>query len=196
MSGANAVLCTDSKTFELRQVQTSNSVHILQPRVVSRETSSAVHDLTAIAQCGSTLEPVPSTGWPHQFLKDLLPVWGEYTAAEKWTKQQVFANLPFSDGELESAWTQMISFEHDGYSLRPRARSILTLWEDVMSAATAEAIPLDQSFSLHAIWQHIVEHTSLQQLPWEFLVALLKRVAPAEGELAKTGAGGTDLDSE
>lgn len=192
----NAVLCTDSKTFELRQVQTSNSVYVLQPRLISKAGSSPVLDLAAVAQCGSTLEAVPSTGWPHQLLKDLLPFWGEQPPLQKWTKREVFANLPFSNGELESAWVDMILFECDSYSLRPRAKTVLVLWEDILNAATAEAIPLDTNFSLNAIWRPLVEHTSIKELPWEFYSALLKRVAPAEGELARKTEDDMNLDSK
>ena len=137
-----------------------------------------------------------STGWPHQLLKELLPFWGEQSPLQKWTKREVFANLPFSNGELESAWVDMIVFEHDNYSLRARAKTILALWEDILNAATAEAISLDASFSLNAIWRALVEHTSIKELPWELFSAILKRVAPGEGELAKVADDDMNLDSK
>ena len=57
----SAVLCTDNHTFELRQVQSSNSVFILQPSE-NRHGDNKIPSpsLSAIAQCTSTLELVPS----------------------------------------------------------------------------------------------------------------------------------------
>ena len=57
----SAVLCTDDLTYQLRQVQSSNSVFILQP-------SESLHgnneipspSLSAIAQCTATLELILS----------------------------------------------------------------------------------------------------------------------------------------
>ena len=59
--GPNAVLCTDDHTFQLRQVQSSNSVFILQPSESRRgENEITPPILSAIAQCTSTLELVTS----------------------------------------------------------------------------------------------------------------------------------------
>ena len=57
----SAVLCTDDRTYQLRQVQSSNSVFILQPSESSRGNDSIPsQSLLAIAQCTSTLELIPS----------------------------------------------------------------------------------------------------------------------------------------
>lgn len=63
-------LCTPTKTFRIRQVQSSNSIHIIQPSdgqsniipLIKRQdggdkdTEIAPETITAIAKCGSTLE--------------------------------------------------------------------------------------------------------------------------------------------
>ncbi len=59
--GLSAVLCTDDHTFQLRQVQSSNSVFVLQPSESHRDDNKfPASSLLAIAQCTSTLELVPS----------------------------------------------------------------------------------------------------------------------------------------
>lgn len=75
----SAVLCTDDHTFQLRQVQSSNSVYIVRP-------SESLHEdheipspsLSAIARCTSTLELVTSDtaasfAMVSQLLKESLP---------------------------------------------------------------------------------------------------------------------------
>ena len=77
--GPSAVLCTDEHTYQLRQVQSSNSVFILQPsesRCGDDEIST--HSLSAIAQCTATLElissdPTSSSAMVIQLLKKSLP---------------------------------------------------------------------------------------------------------------------------
>ena len=57
----SAVLCTNDHTYQLRQVQSSNSVFILQPsesRCGGNEIPAP--SLSAIAQCTATLELIPS----------------------------------------------------------------------------------------------------------------------------------------
>ena len=60
-SRPNAVLCTDDSTYQLRQVQSSNSILILQPSE-SRSSDDEIPSpsLSAIAQCTATLELIPS----------------------------------------------------------------------------------------------------------------------------------------
>lgn len=56
----SAVLCTDDHTFQLRQVQSSNSVFILQPSESLHGDELPSPSLSAIAQCTATLELIPS----------------------------------------------------------------------------------------------------------------------------------------
>ena len=58
--GQNAVLCTNNRTFQIRQVQSSNSVFILQPSGnYPGDNQVPAQSLSAIGQCTSTLELVP-----------------------------------------------------------------------------------------------------------------------------------------
>lgn len=57
----SAVLCTDDHTYQLRQVQSSNSVFMLQPSESRRDDDEVPSpSLLAIAQCTATLELIPS----------------------------------------------------------------------------------------------------------------------------------------
>ena len=75
----SAVLCTDDHTYQLRQVQSSNSIYILQPSESSRGNDRILsQSLLAIAQCTSTLELIPSDtaaslALASQLLKKTLP---------------------------------------------------------------------------------------------------------------------------
>ena len=57
----SAVLCTNDHTYHLRQVQSSNSVFILQPsESYHADDRPPSQNLLAIAQCTSTLELIPT----------------------------------------------------------------------------------------------------------------------------------------
>ena len=69
-----AVLCTDAQTYQLRQVQSSNPIFILQPAESRRgDNEIPFPTLSAIAQCTATLELIPSdTAAPFALLSRLL----------------------------------------------------------------------------------------------------------------------------
>lgn len=179
MKSSAAVLCTDAKTFLLRQVQTSNSMHILQPSIqVGVDGLSTVGGATAIAQCGTIVEIAPSSGSAQTTLKDLLPQWspsGHTPNHRKWNKRTVFSNLPFSNGELQKAWTESFAFEHDGCSWIPSARDILDLWNALLVTAKAGMLNLDESFSADVIWETIRDGGT--QFPREMFQGFIERFA-------------------
>lgn len=99
-SPAHTVLCTDERTYEIKQVQTSNTVMVMRPQQSRSETSNrddevdmdedenegksasegADWGMEAFAMCGSTLEVLPIKPGPKvktaaQWLKTLLPAW-------------------------------------------------------------------------------------------------------------------------
>ena len=77
----SAVLCTDHLTFQLRQVQSSNSVFILRPTEShGTENGIPLPSVSAIAQCTSTLELIPSdtaasSAMLSRLLRDSLPLY-------------------------------------------------------------------------------------------------------------------------
>lgn len=95
--GPSAVLCTNDHTYQLRQVQSSNSVYIVQPSETRRGDSEALSPgLSAIAQCTATLELIPSNtaasfAMISQLLKRSLP---SYRGTE--TELELGANTTLS----------------------------------------------------------------------------------------------------
>ncbi len=180
MKSSAAVLCTNSKTFLLRQVQTSNSVHILQPSIqVGVDGLSTVGGATAIAQCGTIVELAPSSSSAHNVLKDLLPQWSPNGRAapnhRKWDKRTVFSNLPFSNGELQRAWTESFAFERDGCSWIPSARDILDVWDALLVTTKAGMVNLDESFNADVVWGTIRDGGT--QFPREMFQVFIERFA-------------------
>ena len=77
----SAALCTDSLTFQVRQVQSSNSVFVLRPTEShGTENGIPLPSVSAIAQCTSTLELIPSDAAASsailsRLLRDSLPLY-------------------------------------------------------------------------------------------------------------------------
>ena len=107
-SGPSAVLCTDDHTYQLRQVQSSNSVFILQPsETFLGDNLVPTPSLSAIAQCTATLELMSSDtaasfAIVSRLLKKSLP---SYRGVD--TDVGSVTNTTFSSRNVQSqtAWT-------------------------------------------------------------------------------------------
>ena len=165
---SNAVLTTHNQTFQLRQVQSSNSIFLLQPHISSASDANelaVVPDLSIRAQCTATLELIPSPTFPVAWLKETLPIYNgphekpsiEYASAspgtmpERRSKRDHFANLPLSDDEFESGWRELCAFESDGQALRPSVLSLISVWKAIVSISTAQGINLGRNFQINDI---------------------------------------------
>lgn len=146
---STAVLCTPDKTYNVRQVSTSNEVYLaygssnlnaipLQPR------------LEAIAKFESTLEVhSANNASAAAYIKTALPVYtttGHYESKSPLTKTELFANIPLSDVGCAQAYQDLACFEiEDGdglHSLIPSSATKLQIWEMILTSATANAIDL------------------------------------------------------
>jgi len=167
-------------------VQTSNSVHILQPSIrVGVDGFSTVGGATAIAQCGSMVELALSSDSALDILNDMLPSWsqnGIIPNHHKWSKRTVFSNLPFSNGELQRAWTESFAFERDQCSWIPSARNILDVWNALLVTAKAGFANLDEEFDADVVWETIKDDGV--QFPREMFQAFIERFA-AYNDLSK-----------
>lgn len=155
----NAVLCTHSQTFQIRQVQSSNSLYILQP---SSSTLSEEYGalplgggVSAIAQCNAILEAVPSFISPNTYLKQILPVYhGNPDEAEKHaltepkSKKDLLKDAPFSQKEFEDSLVELCAFEFNGQTYLPSAEMQLKTWKAFMDIVTLESIDIRSPFSL------------------------------------------------
>lgn len=189
----NAVLCTNDSTFQLRQVQSSNSIFLLKPSVAtnsSEEGSIPTTNVSVVAQCKVTLELVPVAPSALQYLKESLPVYrnspgdssskirpfpsSEPPAAR--SKLAVLDDAPMSAGEFESGWIEICAFETGGQAWRPLASTLHGVWESVLSAAAVNELKLDDGFPTSSITSLVEEDGYSTTL----LVAVLTRLSPTE----------------
>lgn len=189
---AYAVLCTDDCTFQVRQVQTSNSVFIMQPtekQLRSKDNTVPTASLCAIAQCPSLLELIPTTPPSIAFLRQKLPVYnGEQSDDfppkpteklnpwDKVSKCGILEDAALSTGEFDHAWQEICAFEYGSASWIPTPSVLIKVWEAIFVAASVRSLKLDESFSVSAIASMVEE---LFQ-PGALVVAVLSRVSAGE----------------
>ncbi|KAF2451334.1 hypothetical protein P171DRAFT_492622 [Karstenula rhodostoma CBS 690.94] len=148
---AYAVLCTPSKSFHIRQVQTSNSVFVTQPTLDAHGNDVPTPTTCAIAACTATLELHPVDASAVASLEDALPLYdiisGEVDATHNGkSKAAVFADIPLSNGQCEQGWTEIVAFETSGSSYRPSVNTLRQVWSSINAAALAEGMKLDSQF--------------------------------------------------
>ncbi|CAA9964812.1 DUF2036 multi-domain protein [Pyrenophora teres f. maculata] len=191
-TAAYAVLCTPDKTFQLRQVQTSNSLLVTHPILQHHGNDEMPIPATcAIASCTATLQLHVSTASAVGLLSDALSVYdivaGDVDATPNGRgKPNVFADMPVSDGECDAAWTELMAFEVDGSSYQPSASALSQVWRAIHAAALAEGIPLNKEFMtdditraaaeeghppafIHAVLAHLSTDDRVKTSPWSCL---------------------------
>lgn len=160
----NAVLCTDSQTYQIRQVHSSNSVFVAEPsETQSGDDSNLISSpgLCAIAQCTATLELLPSSASAVSFLRQKLPPYtgpGHVTDRDAspanatqeivLSRESVFDNAPYSLVELKSAWKHICAFEMKQISLRPTPLALIEVWNSMMSAVLLRNINVEDAFAV------------------------------------------------
>ncbi|KAF2492068.1 sister chromatid cohesion protein-like protein Dcc1 [Lophium mytilinum] len=176
---AYAVLCTPTQTYQLRQVQTSNSVFATKCVLTSHGDSMPVPGVSAIATCPTTLELHPVTGTAIPYLKDALPLYDLVddemvdAAGNGKSKLKVFSDVPLSDAQCEWGWRELIAFEFAGSSFRPSAVTLLKLWKSINVAALAEGIDLNKQF----LTEDLLKAIDDEGYPVDLFHALLLRLA-------------------
>jgi sister chromatid cohesion protein DCC1 len=179
---AYAVLCTPSKAFQLRQVQTSNSLFITQPALEAHSNEMPVPVTRAIASCTATLELHPTDASAAALLKDVLPLYdiiaGDVDATGNGlSKAAIFDDIPLSDGQCQSGWDEVVAFEHEESSYRPSANALSQVWRSINAAALAEGVKLDSQFLENDITRAVAEDGH----PQSFTEAILG-VLSSEGQ--------------
>ncbi|KAF1838077.1 sister chromatid cohesion protein-like protein Dcc1 [Decorospora gaudefroyi] len=171
---AYAVLCTPNKTFQLRQVQTSNSLFVTQPALEAHGNEIPIPATRAIASCTATLELHASTASAVTMLKGVLPVYdivaGDVDAISNGrSKASMFADMPLSDGECQAAWNELMAFEVDDSSFQPSANALSQVWRSINAASLAEGVRLDRQF----MTDEITRAASEEGHPSNFIHAVL-----------------------
>lgn len=160
-----AMLCTDDHTYHVRQVNSSNSVFLLQTSedgMNLEEDAIPTAGLSAIAQCTATLELLPTTPSGLRFLTQILPVYDGLEVREEngvglpktskvtgsTSKNVLLENVPFSPGEFKHAWMKLRAFEVQGQAYLPSALALVHVWKSLVSVAALRSVDLEQRFPL------------------------------------------------
>lgn len=158
---ANAVLCTDTSTYQIRQVQSSNSVFVLQPSEIIPNVSNgdaiSVAGVSAIARCATTLELTTATTPARALLKNELRVFegpqvgptnkhaAEVDAADRRSKSVIYEDTPVSLQEFEDAWIELCAFELESISWVPSSACLSGIWRSIISAIELKGLNLQES---------------------------------------------------
>lgn len=181
---AYAVLCTPSTAFQLRQVQTSNSLFITQPALEAHSNEIPIPATRAIASCTATLELHPSDASAVTLLREALSVYdiveGDVDATgNSKSKATVFEDIPLSDAQCETGWNELVAFEHEGSSYQPSGRTLSQVWASINAAALAEGVKLGSQFLRNDITRTVAEEGH----PSSLVEAVLKRAATDKQDL-------------
>ena len=154
------VVCDDERTFQVRQMQSSNLLYILQPTTeqpsAENESSVTLSGMTAIGQCKALFELTPTPTAPISFLKQSILGFGterigpnsNQAINDRKSKSQLLLDAPFSNGEFNSAWIKLCAFELEQQAWRPSATVLLSLWQSFTNAVAVKGIELTQPFDL------------------------------------------------
>lgn len=190
----HAVVCTDTQTFNVRQVQSSNSVFILHPSgndLFPDNSSTPDARIAAIAQCASTLELVPPSITSLTALRQTLPIYiladhqnqnglaAHSNQTEKFGRHKAFQNTPISHREFDDAWLEVCAFELDGQAWIPSADSLKGIWASITAAAAVKDIDLTKRFRVVDL-TNIIEEDGF---PNALFKAVIRRVTIANGSL-------------
>ena len=179
------MLCTYDQTFQIRQVQSSNSIYVVKPS--QRDISLNAVDFplpsaSAIAQCKATLELIPTSPSVTLYLEQVITIYndpqGDFEPGPddkgSRSKLALLSDAPFSIGEFDNGWSEMCAFEIRGRAWRPSSAALLGLWKSFKSAVTVKGIDIGEVFSIDGVHQLVQE----DGYPGPFLVAMLAKVAP------------------
>ena len=199
-TSASAVLCTDTKTYQIRQVHSSNSVLVLQPIEIASIPSDGdlipTCGMSAIARCTTMLELLPATVDAPALLRNLLQEFNnpqsglrneqlgeENTSALKGrSKSEIFSDMPLSVQEFEDAWTELCAFESDSTCWVPTAVCLREIWRSIMSAVAIKGLNLQDSVHIHDLVELVIENGFEEALLHAVLSRLhLEKAIPIDG---------------
>ncbi|TGZ80918.1 hypothetical protein EX30DRAFT_44308 [Ascodesmis nigricans] len=147
-SAYNAVLCTSSQTYALRQVSTSNTIFLTTPDATGQR-------LTATSTITSHLELFPNPNSPSALLQPHLQPYNGWEDAdirsttmedvvdEPVTRMSLLPELPISDGEFTEAWRASGAFEWRGKIYQPTPTVLVKALQVIFTATTAERLGIE-----------------------------------------------------
>ena len=181
------VLCSRDKTFQFRQIQTSNTVFLTQTLGEDGCSSLGRHTaISAFSTCDAVLELAPSNEDAASYLRSvLLPYDGMelrsyHDAKHPRTKKDIIADIPISDHECNQAWISINAFELGENCYIPLPQILIQLWSSMLSTAIAEDIDLTGTFHAEDLWTHM-DH---ELYPRPLLAGLLDKLCSSSGDIS------------
>ncbi|KAJ5165945.1 Sister chromatid cohesion protein Dcc1 [Penicillium capsulatum] len=189
-------LCTPTQTYRIRQVQSSNSLHLLLPSLghISRDDIKVVEDeagetgalnlpdeaVTSIAKCASTLElHVPAGGFSAiPFLEKSLRLYDPRSGDDEDGDMTMdrgggggWYRGSWDGGGARGARTDIA----DAAGWRPSARVRLNVWKRLVEGALLQGIDLEKQFLVGDLWKSVLDEDETVEPP--FPRGLLEAVA-------------------
>ncbi|KAI9888618.1 MAG: hypothetical protein M1814_006599 [Vezdaea aestivalis] len=178
-----AVLCTDDKTFNLRQVHSSNSIFLIQSSE-SEGSEPASANLTIVGSLKTILEAQPADvdvvpifqGLPSYNGQELPPqsegVTNSGTLASS-GRSELLSNAPVSRTEFDVMWTEITACELNGITYIPTPQILARAWHALNEAMTAEGIDPDAHLSIDDLCTLVV----VDGFPRPLVKAILSRLS-------------------
>ncbi|CZT14685.1 uncharacterized protein RCC_00658 [Ramularia collo-cygni] len=161
---ANAVLCTPEKTYDIRQVSSSNSVYLTKPHECADEGGGVPRTgIETVAKCSSTIELLPTKKQSAApYIKAALPTYvstGKYSSQNSTSRAELYSHIPLSQAECELGWSELACFESTSPQgcFVPSGQVKVQIWQAAITAATAEGTDLSSSFSKNDIPGYAVD---------------------------------------
>lgn len=194
-------LVTETQTFVVRQVNSSNSVFVVRPHV--NETSGKEEGVTAFSTVPATLEtqlisdlsgvkrlfdaggsegkvvPIPDAVQQLTSRLSVIHSLSEITPKNSQLDRVALSrDIPFSQAELDLAWIWLCAFEAEGKCYRPSSRLRLQTWKRVLDAATIGDVDLGQQFLVRDLWKSVLGDDSEEsEGEKELFEAIVRRVS-------------------
>ncbi|EPS43377.1 hypothetical protein H072_2596 [Dactylellina haptotyla CBS 200.50] len=148
-----AVLTTDTETYNIRSVHSSNSIFLLNPVLIptlasqDEDSDTEMSDnvpaplkpgVVVASTCGSHLELLPSKPNTELLLQSFLteyisPEHPPARPADVASKSQVAIDTPVSDAEFKQGWIDATCFEIDTWAVRLAPSSALQIFKSVIN---------------------------------------------------------------
>ena len=192
-ASGETVLCSTSKTWALRQVQSSNALLLLS-RAENTEGNSMANAMSIYASSNGTIEAMElksasknlkdATG----FLLELLPVYDGVDTlmpSSALSRTEVVRKVPRSNREIEEAWRDLAAFETEDKCFRLSSKFKLKVWKDINRVAAAVAIDLSKPFTPKDILAAALPEINCPQSAYEALIWKLSSTVSAESDLVQ-----------
>jgi len=157
-------------------VQTSNQVYILRPSEVTADEDIPRNSMTAFATCTNTLElakldisTASSVKTASRHIFELLPTYYGDGRTSTVSKEEVFSNTPYSEGECEEAWRSATAFVLKGGAYKPASGLLLSLWKALSESLVIEGTSAANVIERSDI-QPIVEGSDYPQALWDAIL--------------------------